>query len=337
MRRVSQTVNQADTTGEALQMLYAPIKDELEEVEKILRNELRSDYPYVDELVRYGCMLGGKRLRPTLLLLSGKATGVLQHAHVVLSAVVEMIHTATLIHDDVLDEADCRRHLATVNARWNNESSVLLGDYLFTHSFCLAATLESTNACQIIGRTTNKVCEGELRQIGSRGNFELEEEEYLQIIEAKTAELCACCCHLGALYAECSSEAVQQLTNYGRYLGIAFQIADDLLDLQGEEAETGKSLGTDLQKQKPTLPLIRVLQLVEGEQREELLALLNSGNGLDREGLTPWLYEYGALEYARERATSFADRAREEISNFTSSPAGQILSMLAEFVVMRAR
>ncbi len=332
---VSQTVNHNGATSEALGLLYAPIQEELAEVERILREELRSDHPYVDELVRYGCMLGGKRLRPALLLLTAKATGTLSENHLLLAAVMEMIHTATLIHDDVLDEADQRRHLATVNARWNNESSVLLGDYLFTHSFYLASTLNSTDACQIIGRTTNKVCEGELRQIGSRGNYELDESEYLQIIDAKTAELCACCCRLGATYSCASSEIVDRVARYGRCLGIAFQIADDLLDLQGDEVNTGKSLGTDLEKEKPTLPLIRLLELADEDERRTLINLLTSDELITRESLMPWLERYGALSYAVEKAAWYANQAREELSLLTESPSQQVLAMLPEFVVMR--
>ena len=184
-------MSQAVQPSSALQLLYAPIEQELADVEEILRRELRSEYAFVDELVRYGCLLGGKRLRPALLLLAAKASGHITQEHLLLAAVVEMIHTATLIHDDVLDEADRRRHLATVNARWDNEASVLLGDFLFTHAFYLASTTGSTVACQRIGRATNVVCEGELRQQGSRSNFALPEEDYLSIIDAKTAELCA--------------------------------------------------------------------------------------------------------------------------------------------------
>ena len=176
-----------------------------------------------------------------------------------LAAVVEMIHTATLVHDDVLDEASLRRHRETINARCDNEASVLVGDFLFTHAFYLASSLETTFACQTIGRATNIVCEGELRQIHSRGNFALTEAEYLAIIEAKTAELCACCCRLGAHYAGATPHVEDALDRFGRNLGIAFQIADDLLDLVGDEDSMGKSLGTDLEKQKPTLPLIRLL------------------------------------------------------------------------------
>ena len=258
-----------------LQTMYAPIANEMEAVERILRQELRNPHPFVDELVRYGCLLGGKRLRPALLLLTARCLGPVKPDHLTLAAVVEMIHTATLVHDDVLDEANMRRHLATVNARWDNEASVLLGDYLFTHAFYLASTLDNILGCRLIGRATNIVCEGELRQKGCRGNFRLSEREYLEIIESKTAELTAVSCRLGVLFSGGSPELCDEMDGFGRDLGIAFQIADDLLDVLGEEATTGKSLGTDLEKQKPTLPIIRALQVATDRDREALLDLLS--------------------------------------------------------------
>jgi octaprenyl-diphosphate synthase len=321
---------------ELLQSLYAPIAKELAEVETQLKAELRSDYPFVDELVRYGCLLGGKRLRPALLLLMAKALGNrVTREHVTLATVVEMIHTATLVHDDVLDEAQIRRHLATVNARWDNEASVLLGDFLFTHAFYLASTLDSVQGCRLIGRATNIVCEGELRQKGSRGNFELSETEYLEIIEAKTAELTAVSCRLGALFAGASEDIIEQMDGFGRDLGIAFQIADDLLDVLGSEGTTGKSLGTDLEKQKPTLPVIRALELASAADRAAILDLI-SGDDRRQVQLAPYLERYEAVDYSRERALSFARRARQRLEVLDPSPARDVLSLMSEFVVSRS-
>jgi octaprenyl-diphosphate synthase len=337
---------------ELLQTLYAPIAGEMAEVERRLKSELRSDFPFVDELVRYGCLLGGKRLRPALLLLTAKAVGNrVTQEHLTLATVVEMIHTATLVHDDVLDEAQIRRHLATVNARWDNEASVLLGDFLFTHAFYLASTLDSAQGCRLIGRATNVVCEGELRQKGTRGNFELTETEYLEIIEAKTAELTAVSCRLGALFASGNDELVEQLDGFGRDLGIAFQIADDLLDVQGHELSTGKSLGTDLAKQKPTLPIIRALELATPADRRALLNLL-----ADREGeapaeplgklrefptapsrqLAPYLKRYDALDYAKNRGQAFAHRARQRLEMLPPSRSRDVLATMTEFVMSRS-
>lgn len=320
----------------SLQALYAPIAADLAAVEDVLKSEMRSDFPYVDELVRYGNLLGGKRLRPALLLLAAKAVGEVKLAHHVLGAVVEMIHTATLVHDDVIDEANTRRHLATVNARWDNQASVLLGDFLFTHAFYLSSTLDTVFACRTIGRATNIVCEGELRQKGNRGNFNLDEAEYTAIIEAKTAELTACSALLGAHYAGADDELVERFALYGRHLGIAFQIADDLLDVLGSEVVTGKSLGTDLDQQKPTLPIIRLLERTPSDKREAILTILNA-DGIDRrESLAPWLTRCDAIDYTRQRANAHASRALQQLDGLPSSPALQVLRRLTDFVVLRA-
>lgn len=323
------------TVSAAIQMLYAPVSAELAEVERILKEELRSPYPFVDELVSYGCLLGGKRMRPALLLLTAKGVGSVRKDHLILGAVVEMIHTATLVHDDVLDDADMRRHLATVNARWDNEASVLLGDYLFTHAFYLASTLDTVLGCRLIGRATNLVCEGELRQKGSRGNYLLTEEEYVGIIEGKTAELTAVSCRLGALFAGASESLADEMDGFGRDLGIAFQIADDLLDVLGEEKTTGKSLGTDLEKQKPTLPVIRALQVATPADRAELLDLL-TGEVRRPDLLAPYLERYDAIEYARERAIAFAESARRRLDALSPSVPRDVLAAMTEFVVSRS-
>src|SRR5688500_2110466 len=210
----------------ALVRLFAPIAADLAAVDARLKKELRHSDPFIDDLAQHSFRIGGKRLRPALLLLTAQAVGRITPEHHLLAAVVEMVHTATLIHDDVLDDAEIRRHLDTVNARWNNQTSVLLGDYLFTHAFYLASTLDTTFGCRAIGEATNTVCEGELRQTASSGNFWLSRDEYLAIIEAKTAELCACCCRLGAHYAGGGARTVEALASYGRKLGMAFQIVD---------------------------------------------------------------------------------------------------------------
>ncbi|MDG2381470.1 MAG: polyprenyl synthetase family protein [Pirellulaceae bacterium] len=319
----------------AVQMLYAPIQDHLDATESVLKRELHSKSPFVDDLLQYGGKLGGKRLRPALLLLTATATGDVTSDHHTLAAVLEMIHTATLVHDDVLDEADMRRHLATVNARWNNESSVLLGDYLFSHAFFLASTLDSTYACRRIGRSTNIVCEGELRQIGNRGNHALSEEEYYAIINGKTAELCACACHLGARYALASTALVEGMERFGRHLGMAFQISDDLLDLTGDEGDTGKSLGTDLEKQKPTLPIIRLYARLTGSDRDRLVSLLESSKTEHRANLRSWLDQSGVLDEARQTADQFATKASKELEQLPPSLAQTVLNEIASYVVNR--
>src|SRR4051794_36800953 len=196
--------------------LVGPIAPDLVEVERILARSLENKHGRVAQVVDHVRHYRGKRLRPMLLLLTARACGQVSPAHHVLGAVVEMIHTATLVHDDVLDGARLRRRVATVNARWGTQTSVLLGDYLFTHAFHLASTLNDARACRLIGAATDRVCEGELCQVLERGNLELSEADYFDIIDGKTAELTACCCHLGALYAGASAETTAALARFGR-------------------------------------------------------------------------------------------------------------------------
>jgi octaprenyl-diphosphate synthase len=319
----------------ALGRLFAPIAADLAAVDRRLEQELRHSDPFIDELAQHSFRIGGKRLRPALLLLVAQAVGKIGDEHRTLAAVVEMVHTATLVHDDVLDDAEVRRHLDTVNARWNNQTSVLLGDYLFTHAFYLASTLDTTFGCRAIGEATNTVCEGELRQTASSGNFWLTRDEYLAIIEAKTAELCACCCRLGAHYAGGDSRTVDALTSYGRKLGMAFQIVDDLLDLEGEEQTTGKSLGTDLAHRKMTLPLILLRDQLEKSERSRLQGLYEESDPSHGRLLLEWLDDAGALQQARQAAEDFAEQAARELAGLKDSEAKRVLADLARFVVAR--
>lgn len=315
--------------------LYAPVKADLAEVERLLAQTLKSRYEPIAAVVDHVKHYRGKRLRPALLLLVARACGRVAPAHHVLGAVVEMIHTATLVHDDVLDNATVRRHVATVNAEWGVPASILLGDYLFTHAFHLAATTGSADACRIIGDATNRTCEGELCQGLQRGNLELSEDEYLDVIDGKTADLIACCCRLGALFSGAPAETVERLARYGRWLGLAFQVADDLLDLVGEEHATGKSLGTDLEQQKMTLPLIRLLSAAPATTAGRLRQLLTAPGNHKRDLLRPYLDGSDALSYATRRAREFAARARGELECLPPSPCRAILEALTERVVQR--
>ena len=315
--------------------LLAPIADDLEEVERVLSCTLGSQRECVNQLVTHLSHYRGKRLRSTLLLLTARACGRVTPAHHVLGAVVEMVHTATLVHDDVLDGATVRRHVQTINAGWGNQTSILLGDYLFTKAFYLASSLDDVRACRIIGAATNRVCEGELQQGSERGNLALNEEQYLDIIDGKTAELTSCCCRLGALFSGSSPEVVESLARYGRWLGVAFQIADDLLDLVGEERTTGKSLGTDLEQQKLTLPLIRLMDKSPHESRSRVEQILQSPGNHKRESLQPYFDSSDALNYARQAAEQFAQRASAELNSLAPSACRSILESLTRRVVHR--
>ncbi len=332
---MSQTIERTDPAPLELRSLYAIVQDELGQVDERLRRELASQYPFVHQLAQHGFRLGGKRLRPALLLLSGKLCGRITEDHFVLAAAVEMVHTATLVHDDVLDEAAIRRHLDTVNARWDNETSILLGDYLFAKSLCLAASVDDPYATRSLLDASRKVCEGELRQLGACGDYDLSESEYLEIIDGKTAALCAWCCEVGAHYAGASPEKTAALARFGGKLGIAFQIIDDVLDVLGDEKTTGKSLGTDLVKQKPTLPLIRLLGRSSPGQRAEMIEILSSTTDHHREALWPWLNGSDAIEYAKRKATQFVEEASAELAGWPNAPSKESLVGIARFVVER--
>jgi octaprenyl-diphosphate synthase len=323
-------------TGAGLPVdVYGPIAQDLEAVERVLGSTLGSPRPAVAKLIDHLQHFQGKRLRPALLLLTARACGGIVPAHHTLAAVVEIIHTATLVHDDVLDTAAVRRHVQTINAGWGNRTSILLGDYLFTHAFHLASSVDA-RACSLIGEATNRVCEGELEQNTERGNVELSEASYLDIIDGKTAELTSCCCRLGALYANMPAEQVEAMARYGRWLGVAFQVVDDLLDLVGEEKTTGKSLGTDLEQQKLTLPIIRLLERSAPEPRSRLVQILSSPENHKREQLRPLLAESDALAYAQNRAKEFAAKSRAELAFLPASPSKQALTALTERVVHRS-
>lgn len=315
--------------------LFTPIARDLEETERILRTTLQRPEPGVSRLIAHLAHYRGKRLRPALLLLTAQACGAVRPAHHVLAAVVEMIHTATLVHDDVLDGATTRRHVSTINASWGNQASILLGDYLFTHAFHLSSTIGDVRACRIIGEATNRLCAGELHQVTERGNLDLGEDAYFAIIDGKTAELTACSCRLGALYAEASDEVVEGMSRFGRYLGLAFQIADDLLDLVGDERSAGKSLGTDLDQQKLTLPLIHYLANATPERKAAFHAILAAEGNHKRENLRPLLDASGSIAYARRRAEEYANLAAAELESLAPGEARAILEHLTDRVVHR--
>jgi octaprenyl-diphosphate synthase len=332
---MDQTANMRATVPSALRSLYAPVARDIDRVEELLRRELSNDNAFVDQLVKHGFRLGGKRLRPALVLLSASACGEVRSEHDTLAAMVELFHTASLVHDDVLDEATLRRHLDTVNARWDNEASILLGDFLFARAICMASSVDDPYASRVVSQSASSTCEGELRQVASRGNYDLTEADYLQIVAGKTAALMSCCCRLGAHYAGATPEICDQLARYGHDLGVAFQIADDVLDLLGDEATVGKSLGTDLLKQKATLPLIRLLQTIGSSERTELIGILSNSDEHHRVTLRPWLDRSDAIGYAQDKARRFTRQAAAELASLPPTPAKDSLLGLTEFVIQR--
>lgn len=319
----------------ALASITESIGPHLADVERRFHEELTSDLRCVNTLVKHVSRFRGKMLRPSLVLLAGKATGGLRDAHTTIATVVEMVHMATLVHDDVLDEAELRRKGATINHLRGNEAAVLLGDFLISHSYHLCSSLGSQYASRLIGRTTNQLAEGELLQIDNRGNFDLDEETYLRIITRKTASLCAACCHLGAWINEASPEQTAALETYGRSLGIAFQIQDDVLDIVGDATTVGKTLGIDVEKGKMTLPLIHFMRSAPAEHRALLRSLL-SGNDPDKsEQIRNLILPSGSVAFAVNRARQLVDKARAAIAILPPSDAVQTMDLMADFVVNR--
>jgi octaprenyl-diphosphate synthase len=320
----------------ALASLTECIRPQLAVVEEIFHRELASDLKSVNALVKHVSRFRGKMLRPSLVLLSGRACGELTDAHNVLATVVEMVHMATLVHDDVLDEAELRRKGATINHLRGNEAAVMLGDYLISHSFHLCSSLQSQFASRLIGHTTNRVCEGELLQIDNRNNLELDEPTYLEIIARKTASLCAACCVLGAKFAGGSEAQVAALETYGLSLGTAFQIQDDILDVVGDAAAVGKTLGIDVEKGKMTLPMIHFMRAAAPEHRALLRSLMRGGEGADKaERIRNLILPSESLDYARARARALAGRARDALADLPETEARRVLEVMADFVISR--
>jgi octaprenyl-diphosphate synthase len=315
--------------------LYSSVGEDIEQAARIFSDELISDQALISDLCRHVGQFHGKMVRPALLLLAGRACGELRPAHHVLAAVVEMVHIATLVHDDVLDEADIRRRAATVNRLWGNERAVLMGDFLISHAYHLCSSLDSQYAARLIARTTNTVCEGEIMQVANRDNYELSEDEYLDIITRKTAELIGTCCMLGAKFAGADDLTVAGLRQFGLSLGIAFQITDDMLDLTGDEAEAGKSLGRDVCKGKLTLPLIYYLRESTPARRAQVLAVLRSDEQLRWRRIGALLEGSKSLEYAQQVAYSYVSTALEIARGLPASDARDSLCAMAEFVLAR--
>lgn len=315
-----------------LARLYAPIAAELAQVEALYKSELTSDDPYIANLLEYVEDYSGKKLRPALLLLAGKACGRITRDHIVLGMVAEMLHTATLVHDDILDDALLRRKRASINKLAGNEVSVLLGDHIFSHAFELSLDASTPVGAREFSRAMAKTCFGEIMQVHNRNHFELSEQKYFQIIEGKTAELYATSAMLGAHYAGADEKTSRAFYDYGMNLGRAFQIMDDLLDLLGEEALVGKTLGSDIEKGKPTLPLIRHLEVAPPAAREAAIAAARAGN---RNELLRLLHATESFKYAAGKAAGFVAQAKKGLEVLPQGELRELLFEIAEFVLSR--
>ncbi len=308
---------------------------EAKTVDQLIISELSSDVVLINQMGHYIVGSGGKRLRPMLLLLAAKALGGVSDNHLLLAAVIEFIHTATLLHDDVVDDSDLRRGKESANAVWGNAASILVGDYLYSSAFEMMVRTGNMRVMEILSKTTTAIAEGEVLQLLNCNNPETTEEKYLEVIARKTAILFSAATKLAAVVADASIEIEQGLAQYGQHLGIAFQLIDDALDYKASKEELGKNLGDDLAEGKPTLPLIYAIQ--NGNQNEAKIIIDAIKNG-DREAFNEVyavVQSTKAIDYTEQRAHEEAEKAITALNILPESEFKEALVLLAKFSVQR--
>ncbi|MDF9393003.1 MULTISPECIES: polyprenyl synthetase family protein [Methylococcus] len=304
-------------------------------VDRLILRELHSDVVLINQIGQYIVGSGGKRLRPMLHLLSAKALDYPGDHHITLAAVIEFIHTATLLHDDVVDESALRRGQDSANALWGNSASVLVGDYLYSRSFELMVRVQNLRVMDILSRTTTAIAEGEVLQLLNCNNPATDEARYLDVISRKTAILFSAAAQLAAVLAGSSHEVEESLKNYGTYLGIAFQLKDDVLDYKADPEEWGKNLGDDLAEGKPTLPLIYALSQSAGADADLLRQAIEQGEREHFKKVYAVIESTDAISYTERRARDAANKAIEHVTHLPEGDYKDALIALARFAVDR--
>jgi octaprenyl-diphosphate synthase len=317
----------------------ALVGEDLAAVEVEIRRELNSAVPLIQEMGSYIAGAGGKRLRPILLLLAARLAEYRGPRAVRLACVVELLHTATLIHDDVVDEAPLRRGRPSANAQWGVDASVLVGDHLYSKSFAMLVRDNDRGVMETLARATVSMTEAEVFQLQLKRSGLTSEADYTRIITQKTASFMSACCRIGALLGVLPSEQTEALTRYGLDIGIAFQISDDALDFDADQDRLGKAIGADLREGKRTLPLIAMLERVPPMEAERVRALLRRRTleTAEIEDIRRLVLEAEGVEYARARAQAFAQAAKGDLEVFAPSEERETLSLVADFVVDRDR
>ncbi len=312
----------------ALKRAFEPVLDQLEQVEERICGQARAFDPAVEAYVSYAIQSSGKRLRPALALLAGGATGRILDEHADLATIVELIHAATLVHDDILDHADVRRGRPTPNAKWGNSLAVLLGDCLFAHALRLSSGFENPRICRRIADASSEVCSGEIIQSQRRFDLSLTVPDYFRILEMKTGALFAVATELGALLNGAPDAIQRDLYSFGMRLGTAYQIYDDCLDLAGDEAKAGKTLGSDLRRGKLTLPVLHLLQTSTEPERTRLNGLILQGNEEEIRLLVDRALQSGALRYAVTTGRRMLTEAQDSLESLQPSPYKESLDGL---------
>jgi octaprenyl-diphosphate synthase len=325
-----------------LDLILSPVKKNLSLFEEKLKETLDSDSPLISEVAYHLLSLKGKRLRPALVFLSFGLSGnsnpdfEANSCAMNVALAIELIHNATLLHDDVIDQSQKRRGKVSVNHKWSNLVSVLMGDFLLANAFKLLVKTKSSSLLASISKATKEVSIGEMNQIQEKHNYQIDEKTYLQIIAEKTASLFAASCEAGAIAAEADQKTREQLEKYGQNLGMAFQITDDLLDWIGETEKTGKGLGNDLKEGKITLPLIHTLREADQSSRKKILGLLeNDFNPKDFNQILSLIKGNGGVEYSHQKAKAFGEKALSQLSGLRDSEHREALEILVDFVIKR--
>ncbi|HEY7791975.1 MAG TPA: polyprenyl synthetase family protein [Vicinamibacterales bacterium] len=328
-----------DKSFVALGQLFEPIREDLVRVDREFARHIESQIELIPEIGGYIQKSGGKRIRPAVLLMSARLAGYQGDKAVLYAAVVEFIHAATLVHDDIIDEAELRRGRTSVHSRWGNDITVLLGDYLYIKSMAMALTHDSLEIIRLLCDVTVRMIEGELYQLTKNGDVDISEDEHFEIIRRKTAYLFGGCAQIGGMLGSVTPEQEQALREYGYQLGVAFQLVDDLLDFTGDAESLGKPIGGDLREGKVTLPIIHLLQhgeptadqIVRETVRERTIS------HAQWDDLRRMLGEHGSIEYAYQKAVECAETAKKQLYSFPPSPALDALLALPDYVLARDR
>jgi octaprenyl-diphosphate synthase len=323
------------TTALPFAQIQALVAADMQAVDALIRRRLASEVVLINQIGEHIIAAGGKRLRPALLLLAARALGYQGADQHQLAAVIEFIHTATLLHDDVVDESDLRRGRRTANALWGNAASVLVGDFLYSRSFQLMVELDRMAVMRILADTTNAIAEGEVLQLLHVHNPDTDEAAYLRVVERKTAVLFAAATRLGAVLAGADEQTEQAMHRFGMELGYAFQIADDVLDFDGDAAALGKNLGDDLAEGKATLPLIHAISRAEPAQRQRLREIVEQGDSSAFDEVLAAIRATGGLEYATTRAGEYAAAAEAALDGLPDSEGLAALRGLARYAIER--
>ncbi|MFK3872463.1 octaprenyl diphosphate synthase [Pseudoalteromonas rhizosphaerae] len=319
-----------------IKAIQALIENDMNDVNQLIYAQMRSDVALVNQLGLYIVNSGGKRVRPMLAILSAKALGYEGKDHVTLATIVEFIHTATLLHDDVVDESNLRRGTPTANAEFGNAASVLVGDFIYTRSFQLMVGIGKMQVMQILADATNVIAEGEVLQLMNCNDPDTTEDSYMQVIYSKTAKLFEAATGLAAIITEKDDSTLQALNLYGMHLGTAFQLVDDVLDYNADAEQLGKNIGDDLAEGKPTLPLLYAMRHGNAEQVQLIRDAIEHSNGMDHlEAILSTLNETKALEFTMNKANEEADKAIACLSVLDESPYKEALVSLARIAVDR--